>query len=212
MKSKTRIIGISALGLLTVVIAILGWGVYSFEHMRISFTAAQLQDMQTALKGEVGKAIFQGVRPAGHATEGTGLSALLAPPKEPQGEGLIAAYQHDRETFRRYARLFDTAAHAERLANAVQHDRTAYKLPISSSAVRIERAETTDAWGHTYCISASKTSIAVVSGGPEVGSFSCSNQKTPAQEIASATRNIFQSSTGEVVVVLKQVAEDIPHR
>lgn len=200
------------LGLLTVVVAILGWGVYTFQHMRTSFTAAQLRNMQTALKGEVGQAIFQGVRPAGQATEGAGLSALLAPQKEPQGEGLIAAYQHDPERFRRYAQLFDTAANAERIAKAVQHDRTAYRLRISSSAVRIERAETTDAWGHAYCISASQTSIAVVSGGPEGGSFSCSNQKTSAQEIASATRNIFQSSTGEVVVVLKQVAEGVPPR
>lgn len=74
-------------------------------------------------------------------------------------------------------------------------------LPIPSSAMRLQRSEALDAWGHTYCISELKTAI-VVSGGPEAASF-CSQQKTPAHEIASAARSIFQASSGEVVVVLK---------
>lgn len=203
MRRTARIIGITALLVLAAVAALIGCSIYSFEHSSV-LTAEELQNIQTALKGEMGEALFSGGLPTGQRAEGTGLNALLPSPEESHSEGLIASYQHAPQTFKRYAQLFDTAINAEKIADEVQHDRTMYQLPISSSAVRLQPGELVDAWGHTYCVSALKATVIVVSGGPDAPSFSCLQQKTRAPEISSTLRNIFQASNGEVVVVSRQ--------
>jgi len=202
MRGRTRIIGIAAL-LLAVVAAITGWSIYSFEHAPI-LTDGELHDVQTAMKGELGKAVFADARAVGSGTEDRGLNALFASPAEPQGEGLIAAYKRDPQTFKRYAQLLDTAINAMKIADAVRHDRSRYQLPISSLAMPLKRSEVLDAWGHIYCVSSLKTAVVVVSGGPDAATFSCPQQKTRAREISSAVRSVFQASNGEVVVVSRQ--------
>jgi hypothetical protein len=75
--------------------------------------------------------------------------------------------------FKRYAELFDTASNAKAVGKAVKAHQPAYRLPMSSAELPLQTSEKLDAWGHPYCVSALKTSIVVLSGGPYTVSFSC---------------------------------------
>jgi hypothetical protein len=108
-------------------------------------------------------------------SDGAELRELLAPAKVGPSEGLIAAYQHDPATFRRYADLYDTAFNGLRIGTIVSANRTAYTLPMLGSEL-IVRGETKDAWGHPYCVAAHKEQILFVSGGAHVNSFSCAQR------------------------------------
>src|SRR5436190_15794350 len=121
MKKKSLFLWIGTTVLL-VAIVIAGSAVYSWRSFarRPILTNAQVADIETALKGTAGEVMFGEWNPKG-------LDALFAAQKKvPQGEGLIAAYQRNPERFRHYAQLFDTAATAMRIADAVQANQSAY--------------------------------------------------------------------------------------
>jgi hypothetical protein len=193
-------------GLVVLVVGSLGgWLYYSLRHMSIPITAAQATDIQLAFKGSLGEAIFGTVNPQnGSSSKGTGLDAVLTPSTATKSDGLIAEYQREPEKFRRYAQLFDTAITARHIGEALQANRANHKFPLLSSAVAMNANDSLDAWGHPYCVSALKDGLAVVSGGPDAKSFACDEQKIQSKELSSATRLIFQSSQGEVVVLVKQ--------
>jgi hypothetical protein len=200
--TRGRRLLISAGVIVVVASAVSGWFFYAARPV-ISLSAVQGNDMLTASKGALGEAIFSPAKPeAVRVVEGEGLSVLLAQSKESQGEGLIAAYKKDPERYKRYAQLLDTALNAQRLGEALRTGRGAYALPVASSALPFSPSEKLDSWGHPYCISRFKTGTAVVSGGPDATSFSCAQQRIREDEIASANRTIFQTASGEVVVVL----------
>ena len=89
------------------------------------------------------------------------------------------------------------------IANAVQVDQSAYVLPMSSSDLPLQSSEKLDSWSHPYCVSSFKNALVVVSGGPQASTFSCAVQHLTKQQLANATRKVFQTAQGEVVLVLK---------
>ena len=205
---KKRLLAVAAsLGL--VGLAIGAWVYQSLAHFSIPVTAAQTDAMLTAFKGSLGEAIFGNAKPQPVAVnEGTGLDALLAPSPAAQSEGLIAAYQKDPAKFKKYALLFDTALNAKRVGQFVQANRSAYALPLSTSALPLGDQKL-DAWGHPYCVTATKAGLAVVSRGEQTASLDC-KRDIPAKEIAAATRQVFQTTGGTVVVLMSE--GDVPSR
>jgi hypothetical protein len=205
MKTK-RLLTLAA-GIVVLVGAIISgvavYTAYSWRHARI-VTAKQSEDIQIALKGTMGQVMFGQAHPeSAESSERTGLNTLFPTAQNATGEGLIAAYQRDPKTFGVNAKLFDTALNAKLVGQAVQASRGTYRLPISSAELPLETSSKLDPWGHPYCITALKTSVVVVSGGPEAVSFSCPNRNVREEQIASAARSVFQTPGGEVVVVLK---------
>ncbi len=189
-------------------VALGGWAYYSLAHFSIPVTPAQTEAMQIAFKGSLGEVMFGNVQPQTQAIRvGRGLDALLASTPPPQGEGLISAYQKDPAKFKKYAQLFDTAVNAKRVAQFIQANRSGYNLPLSTSALALD--ERLDAWGHPYCVTATRTGLAVVSGGAQSASFDCSKQNIPTKEIVAATRQIFQTTSGHVVVLVGD--RDVPN-
>jgi len=206
-RMKKRLLTIAGCVVL-VGVALGGWAYYSLSHFSIPVTPAQTEAMQIAFKGSLGEVMFGNVQPQPQAIrEGTGLDALLASTPAPQGEGLISAYQKDPAKFKRYAQLFDTALNAGRVGQFIQANRSSFSLPLSTSALAL-RDEGLDAWGHPYCITATKTGLAVVSGGAQSVSFDCNKQNIPTKEIVAATRKIFQTTSGHVVVLVGD--RDVP--
>jgi hypothetical protein len=182
-------------------VALGGWMYYSLSHFPISLTPTQVQAMQTAWKGSLGEAMFGNVQPQPEAvTEETGLDSVLASTPAPQGEGLISAYNKDPAKFKRYAQLYDTALNAKRVGLFVQANRSRYILPLSSSSL-VLGDERLDAWGHPYCVIATKAGVAVVSRGEQPTSFDC-ERDIPSKEIAAARRHIFQTTSGQVAVIV----------
>jgi hypothetical protein len=156
-----------------------------------------------AMKGELGRVMFGEVQVQGAQTiQGAGLDALLKPSKPMRSEGLISAYRRDPATFKHYAELFETAIHALHVGKVVDVDRTAYKFPMLSSELPLELSETLDAWHHPYCVSTVQNQIVVVNGGASVRSYSCASQKVTAKQVASASRSVFETAAGEVVVLV----------
>jgi hypothetical protein len=75
---------------------------------------------------------------------------------------------------------------------------------MSSTVLPIPEDQKVEAWGHQYCISAFRSDVLMVSGGPNATSFSCAEQLLQAPEIEAAHRTIFQARSGEVVVIVAQ--------
>jgi hypothetical protein len=191
--------------IVTVVCSVGGWMYYSFSHMSILITPAQTNDIQLAFKGALGEAMFGSRdKQIGPVTRGQGLDALLAPSNAPKGDGLIVDYQKNPAKYKRYAQLFDTAANAKGIGNAIESEHTKYKFPLLSSEMAPNASDRLDAWGHPYCVIALKNGLAIVSGGPDAKSFVCEEQRIGKKELSSATRQIFQDSQGEVIVLVRQ--------
>lgn len=199
---KKRLLAVAGC-LILVALAVGGWAYYSLSHFSFPVTATQTEAMQIAIKGSLGEAMFRSVQPQPETDrEGAGLDTLLASTAAPKGEGLILAYQKDPEKFKRYAQLFDTALNARRVGQFVQANRSSYTLPLSTSVLPLGD-EKMDAWGHPYCVTATKAGVAVVSRGEQTASFDC-KRDVPANEIAAARRQIFQTTGGTVVVLVSE--------
>jgi|GraSoiStandDraft_5_1057265.scaffolds.fasta_scaffold146829_1 hypothetical protein len=197
-------IGTTVVLVAAVIMGLVVYSLHSFARTPI-VTKLQMDDIETAVKGVAGELMFGEVNPTSVQTlEGKGLDALFAAQKQPpQGAGLIADYQRNPERFRHYAQLFDAAVTAMHIANAVQVDQSAYVLPMSSSDLPLQSSEKLDSWSHPYCVSSFKNALVVVSGGPQASTFSCAVQHLTKQQLANATRKVFQTAQGEVVLVLK---------
>ncbi len=205
---KKRLLAVAGC-LVLIGLAVGVWVYESLAHFSIPVTAAQTDAMQTAFKGSLGEAMFGNGKPQPVAVkEGTGLDALLAPAPAGQSEGLISAYKRDPAKFKKYALLFDTALNATRVGQFVQANRSAYTLPLSTAALPLGD-EKLDAWGHPYCVTGTKAGVAVVSRGERTAYLDC-KRDIPAKEIASATRQIFQTSGGTVIVIVSE--EDVRSR
>ena len=127
---------------------------YDFTHnFRISFTPQQIADVQIALKGSMGEALFSGqqleadVVPAEQLKGKSGLDALFtSAPADSKGQGLIEAYKKDPQKFKRYAEMLDTAMNAKQVADVVLHD-SASHAPRTSEPLAMEANLKVDAWG-----------------------------------------------------------------
>src|SRR5215475_9520429 len=101
MMTKKKIAASVVAGLGAVLIGFVLFAYFGFtRNFHIALTDQQASDIETALKGSLGEAIFSGRRAqvvSDSAIEGkTGLDALLAPvSSDNKDQGLIEAYRRD---------------------------------------------------------------------------------------------------------------------
>lgn len=166
--------------LLVAVCGILLW--YQIRHLRIEVPKEQVADAEVALKGSLGQVLFAG--------RGGDLSS--------DHEGLIAAYQKNPREFARYARMYDTAMNAKKVAQVVVQFPES-KLPPDSSLLSMDSNERVDAWGSPFCLISTKGKLAVVSGGP--AKIRCDALPLTPEQIGDSTRTIFSAPSDVVVVI-----------
>jgi hypothetical protein len=205
MTSRTKIALFVGGGLLTVLTGLGLFEYYNFTHNFLKFTPQQIVDMQTALKGAMGEAIFSGqqlkaeVVPAEQLKGKSGLDALFAStPASNKGEGLIVAYQKDPQKFKRYADMLDTAMNAKKVGDSVLREGGSHP-PRTSAALAMEANLKVDAWGNPFCIIPMGEKLAVVSGGPS--GLSCDVLPLTPEQIAKSGRSLYAGPSDVVVVV-----------
>ena len=202
--SKKKIVTFVAAGLGLLLVGVALFAYYKFTHnFHIAFTSEQVSDVQIALKGAMGEAIFSGQRSGAVSdiqVEGkSGLNALLAPrPADSKGVGLIEAYQKDPQRFKRYAEMFDTATNAKLVGDFLLLQAGLHP-PRTSESLLMDTKLKVDAWGYPFCIIPVGERVAVVSGGPS--HLSCDALPLNAQQIANSNRSVY-AGTSEVVVVI----------
>jgi hypothetical protein len=133
--TKKKIAAFGAAGLAALLIGFVLFYYYNFTHnFPIAISDQQASDIETALKGSLGEAIFSGQRAqvvADSTIEGKrGLDALLAhAPSDNKGQGLIEAYQKDPQKFKRYAQMLDTAMNAKQVGDAILREKRSTFCP-----------------------------------------------------------------------------------
>ena len=155
---------------------------YQITHLRIEIPEGQVADAEVALKGSLGQALFAG--------RGGGSSS--------DHEGLIDAYQKNPREFARYARMYDTAMNAKKVALLVVRLPES-QLPPDSSLLSMDPKERVDAWGNPFCLLSTKGKLAVVSGGP--AKIRCDALPLTPEQIGDSTRTIFSGPSDVVVVI-----------
>ena len=204
MTSKKKI-GLFGGGLVALLTGLVLFAYYNFTHNFLKFAPEQVADMQTALKGAMGEALFSSqlvkaeAVPTEQVKDKTGLDALLAStPAGTKGEGLIAAYQKDPQRFKRYAEMLDTAMNAKQVGDFVLRQRGS-KPPRTSEPLTMDAKLKVDAWGSPFCIIPIGEKMAVVSGGPS--RLSCDALPLNPEQIAKSNRTMFAGPSGVIVVI-----------
>jgi len=169
-------------------------------------------DIEVALKGELGQAIFNEERPRVVDVQPgkMGLDALIAPSPQVKGPGpgLIDEYKRDPGKFRLYAQMFDTFTNAKQLGKAILSGNAELRIPTDSTNLADVPPNTTaDAWGHPFCVLPVRGGIAVISGGQTARSFSCAELKLSRKELGQAQRSAYQDSFGEIVVLTRRSSQ-----
>lgn len=179
---------------------------YNFTHNFLKLTPEQVTDMQTALKGAMGEALFSGqqIRSDGVPTQQvkgkTGLDALLASiPAGAKGGGLIAAYQKDPQKFKRYAEMLDTAMNGRQVGDFVLRQ-SGSQPPRTSETLSMDARLKVDAWGSPFCIIPIGEKVAVVSGGPS--RLSCDALPLNSEQIAKSNRAMYAGPSDVIVVIV----------
>jgi len=204
-----KIVLYTVAGLCTLVIGFVLFAYYQFTHnFRIPLSDEQVSDMQTAFKGAMGEAIFNGQQLNAQAVSPeqlkgkNGLDALLtSTPPSNKSQGLIEAYQNDPQKFKRYAEMFDTATNAKQVLDAVIRQGAPH-LPRTSEPLAMEARLKVDAWGSPFCIIPAGERLAVVSGGPS--RLSCDALPVNPELIEKANRAVFAGPSDVVVVIAKR--------
>jgi hypothetical protein len=202
--TKRKIAAFGAAGLAALLIGFVMFAYYNFTHnFNFAISDQQRSDIETALKGSLGEAIFSGQRAqvvAYSTIEGKrGLDALLAhPPSDIKGHGLIEAYQKDPQKFKRYAQMLDTATNAKQVGDAILRENGALAGRTSES-LAIEANYKVDAWGKPFCIIPVGERVAVVSGGPS--RLSCDALPLTPDQIAKSNRTMYAGPSDVVVVI-----------
>ena len=202
--TKKKIAAFGAAGLSALLIGFVLFAYYNFTHnFHIAISDQQRSDIEIALKGSLGEAIFSGQRAqvvADSTIEGKrGLDALLAhAPSDNKGRGLIEAYQKDPQKFKRYAQMLDTATNAKQVGDAILREHVAHSARTSES-LAIEANHKIDAWGQPFCIIPVGERVAVVSGGPS--RLSCDALPLTPEQIAKSNRTMYAGPSDVVVVI-----------
>ncbi len=201
--SKLRIAVRVILGVTLCVVTLYALAIYSFNRsMKKAFGPEFQRDMQdfgTALKGTAGEALFEhGTVIPSKANMPVGSNAIE------QGKSLLAAYRKDPEKFKKYGALFETALNASAVGDAVRQIAASDKLPSDSLGVTSLRGDQKiDAWGHPYCLLASRNRLAIISLGPEAKTpASCRNFSVSKKDIFSAQRKLYERPSGEVILIV----------
>jgi hypothetical protein len=191
-----KIAGLVLVALVACAAMAYAWFLHSF---RLDFGPSFSQDMEAfgiAMKGSLGEVLFTykgqhlqmvEVSPGGNfedllkasknASEGAD-NANVAP--------LMEQYRKDPERFKRYASLLDTALNAMAVGDAILAMTSSAKIPGTSDEIPALRGdESSDSWGHHFCLLQAKQRVAVVSAGPEAsGNPVC-------EELGSIERKFF---------------------
>jgi len=204
LTTKKKIAAFVVAGLAALLIGFVLFAYYNFTHnFHIALSDQQASDIETALKGSLGEAIFSGQRAQvvpDSAIEGkAGLDVLLArAPSDQKGQGLIDAYQKDPQKFKRYAQMLDTATNAKQVGDAILRENVAHSARTSES-LAIEANLKVDAWGSPFCIIPVGERVAVVSGGPS--HLSCDALPLTPEQIAKSNRTMYAGPSDVVVVI-----------
>ena len=210
--TKTSIIVLSTIAILfAAVIGLILFSYYGFTHASF-LNPEQMNDVQIALKGSLGQALFSVQRPEPISDEQlkgkTGLDALLAPvPGANRGQGLIKEYQENPQRFKQYADMFDTAMTAKQVGQTLL-DQPIRPLPRTSDSLPIAFTPRVDAWGRAFCIIPVGERLAVVSGGPT--HLSCDSLPLTAADIAKSQRAMYSGPSNIIVVVLAKPVASQP--
>jgi len=197
---------IAVIGAVVVLMAF-SFVLWDFFHARPIEIPAN--DIEVALKGELGQVIFSKERPRVVDVQPgkTGLDALLAPMPQANnpGPGLIEDYKRDPGKFKLYAQMFDTFTNAKQLGKAILSDNPELRVPKDSTTLPgMPPNITVDAWGHPFCVMPVEGGIAVISGGHTAQSFSCAELKLNRKELGRTNRSAYQDSFGEIVVLTRR--------
>jgi hypothetical protein len=144
-KKKIALFAVGGLGSLLVCLALYAY--YDFTpNFRFSLTSEQVSDAQIALKGSIGEAMFSGqpseAVPDVQAEGKRDLDSVLAPPPvSTKGVGLIEAYQKDRQRFKRYAEMLDTATNAKQVGDVLLGQAALHPPRTSESLLNGHQAE-----------------------------------------------------------------------
>lgn len=202
--TKKKIAAFGAAGSAALLIGVVLFAHYNFTHnFHFAISDQQRSDIEIALKGSLGEAIFSGQRAqvaANSTIEGKrGLDALLAhAPSANKGQGLMEAYQKDPQKFKRYAQMLDTATNAKQVGDAILRENVAHSARTSES-LAIEANHKIDAWGQPFCIIPVGERVAVVSGGPS--RLSCDALPLAPEQIAKSNRTMYAGPSDVVVVI-----------
>lgn len=202
--TKKKIAAFGAAGWAALLIGVVLFAHYNLTHnFHFAISDQQRSDIEIALKGSLGEAIFSGQRAqvaANSTIEGKrGLDALLAhAPSANKGQGLMEAYQKDPQKFKRYAQMLDTATNAKQVGDAILRENVAHSARTSES-LAIEANPKIDAWGQPFCIIPGGERVAVVSGGPS--RLSCDALPLAPEQIAKSNRTMYAGPSDVVVVI-----------
>jgi hypothetical protein len=164
MITKKKIAAFVVAGLGALLIGFVLFAYYDFtRNSHIVLAEQQASDIETALKGSLGEAIFSGQRAQvvpDSAIEGkAGLDALLAHAPSDKGQGLSVAYQKNPQKFKHYAQMLDTATNAKQVGDAILREnaahsaRTTSRLPLKPSS-RLMQGKSVlhhSHWGTSRC-------------------------------------------------------------
>lgn len=208
MTRRGKVVLSVATGFGLVVVCLVGFAYCKFKHNFLTFSPQQVSDMQTAFKGAMAEAIFNGgqqkveIVPAADLKGKVGLDALFAStPTSNKGEGLIAAYQKDPQKFKRYADMFDTAMNAKQVGDVALKQNIS-QLPATSESLQMETKLKVDAWSNPFCIIPLGERVAVVSGGPS--RVSCDKLPMSKEQMAESKRNLYAGANNVVVVIVQR--------
>lgn len=201
--SKKKIVLSVAAGMVALVIGFVLFAYYDFTHNFLKFTPQQVADVQIALKGAMGEAIFSGQRPeavpASALKDKSDLNALSASvPTGNKGQGLIEEYRKDPQKFKRYAEMLDTAMNAKQVGDAELRQDVSHSLR-TSEPLAMDAKLKVDAWGNPFCIIPAGERVAIVSGGPS--RLACDALPLTAEQIAKSNRSLYAGPSDVVVFI-----------
>lgn len=204
MMTKKKIAASVVAGLGALLIGFVLFAYYEFtRNFHIALTDQQAAEIETALKGSLGEAIFSGQRtqvvPDSAIKGKTGLDALLAPvSSDSKRQGLVDACRKQPQRFKRYAQMLDTATNAKQVGDTILHENAAHSARTSES-ITIKANLKVDAWRSPFCIIPVAARVAVVSGGPS--HLSCDALPLTPEQIAKSNRTIYAGPSDVVVVI-----------
>ena len=132
-------------------------------------------------------------------------AGFLVVQKEPSaisssnGSGVLDAYQHEPEAFKRDARLVKTLIASSDAANYVRQ--SGANLPVLSNESPFV-TPILDPWGKPLCITGTKTEIVVVSDGGNEKAVRCASGELPAKLLQDIPRNrLIKTERGYLISI-----------
>jgi hypothetical protein len=175
-----------------------------YGRVEIGLTPSQSKDIEIAFKGKLGEALFHGE--SAYPNAGAARTDSQAD-SNVNNEGLISDYIQNPAKFKHYSELFDTAMNATKVGEVIAQRKKGQPLRETSAGISsMESKFNLDAWGHPFCIIDTDGGVAVVSGGPDSNSFSCSGL-SKSMLVDSPKMKFREMPSGAVVVLVDRDGE-----